>query len=37
MGKELVDFMDYGFCGKEVVLNYRWFDKDLMVIRYLKL
>lgn len=37
MGKELVDFMEYGYYVIEVCLNYRWFDKDLMVIRILKL
>lgn len=37
MGKELVDFMEYGYYVIEVRLNYRWFDKDLMVIRILKL
>lgn len=37
MGKELADFMDYGHCVKEISLNHRWLDKDLMVTRHLKL
>lgn len=34
---ELAGFMDYGHCVKEVSLNHRWLDKDLMVTRHLKL
>lgn len=37
MGKELAGFMDYGHRVREVSLNHRWLDKDLMVTRRLKL
>lgn len=37
MGKELADFMDHRHRVKEVSLNHRLLDKDLMVTRHLKL